>query len=168
MLRLTGTVASLVSFQEGSDLLKELAGVEVNTKTVERVAENLGGEIAKQERLSTEPLLQGPLAPTLYLGMDGTGVPMRSTELQDRPGKQPDGSAKTREVKLCTVWSAEGRDAEGRPVRDEGSVSYSAAIESAALWTLTLSFRFHPVCGAGGQGGLYSRVALTAFARAIL
>jgi hypothetical protein len=33
--------------------------------------------------------------------------------LVDRPGKQPDGSAKTREVKLCTVWSAEGRDEEG-------------------------------------------------------
>lgn len=30
------------------------------------------------------------------------------------------------------AWSAEGRDKEGRPVRDEGSVTYSAAIESAA------------------------------------
>jgi hypothetical protein len=57
---------------------------------------------------------------------------MRPTELRGRQGKQPDGSAKTREVKLCMVWSAESRDAEGRPVRDRGSVSYSAAIESAA------------------------------------
>jgi hypothetical protein len=57
---------------------------------------------------------------------------MRKSELVDRPGKQADGSAKTREVKLCTVWSAEGRDKEGVPVRDEGSVTYSAAIESAA------------------------------------
>lgn len=40
--------------------------------------------------------------------------------------------SKTREVKLCTVWSAEGRDAQGAPVRDEGSITYSAAIESAA------------------------------------
>ena len=54
------------------------------------------------------------------------------TPLQGRHGKQPDGSAKTREVKLCTVWSAEARDDEDRPVRDEGSVSYTAAIESAA------------------------------------
>jgi hypothetical protein len=30
------------------------------------------------------------------------------------------------------VWSAEGRDEQGVPVRDEGSVTYSAAIESAA------------------------------------
>jgi hypothetical protein len=36
------------------------------------------------------------------------------------------------EVKLCTVWSAEGRDAEGTPVRDAGSITDSAAIESAA------------------------------------
>jgi hypothetical protein len=72
------------------------------------------------------------LAPTLYLGMDGTGVPVRKTEVVDRPGKQPDGSAKTREVKLVTVWSAEGRDEDGTPVRDAGSISYSAAIESAA------------------------------------
>ena len=71
-------------------------------------------------------------APTLYLGMDGTGVPMRAAELAGRAGKQPDGLAKTREVKLCTVWSAEGRAEDHTPVRDAGSVTYSAAIESAA------------------------------------
>ncbi|MBI4263386.1 MAG: hypothetical protein HY657_03335 [Acidobacteria bacterium] len=59
-------------------------------------------------------------------------VNFREQELVGRPGKQPDGSARTREVKLCTVWSAEGRDEDGTPVRDEGSISYSAAIESAA------------------------------------
>ena len=50
----------------------------------------------------------------------------------DCRGKQPDGSAKTREVKLVTVWTAERRDENGIPVRDPGSVSYAAAIESAA------------------------------------
>jgi len=40
--------------------------------------------------------------------------------------------AQTREVKLCTAWSAETRDAQDRPVRDAGSVTYTAAIESAA------------------------------------
>ncbi len=38
----------------------------------------------------------------------------------------------TREVKLATVWTAEGRDDEGRRCRDSGSVSYNAAVESAA------------------------------------
>jgi len=130
--RMVGTVGALVSFKEGSDLLAELSGVEVGAKQVERTAEALGEEIAEQERRSTEPDSPCEIPETVYLGIDGTGIPMRSAELVGRAGKQPDGSAKTREVKLCTVWSAEGRDEKGRPVRDRGSVTYSAAIETAA------------------------------------
>jgi hypothetical protein len=133
VLRMVGRVGAMVSFEEGHELLRELAGVDVPTKHVERAAENLGREIADDEKHVVEPpVANEPLAPTLYLGMDGTGVPVRKAELVARPGKQPDGSAKTREVKLVTVWSAEGRDEDGTPVRDAGSISYSAAIESAA------------------------------------
>jgi len=57
---------------------------------------------------------------------------LRAEELVGRTGKQPDGSAKTGEVKLCTIWSAESLDEQGTPVRDEGSVTYSAALESAS------------------------------------
>jgi len=64
--------------------------------------------------------------------MDGTGIPMCRSELTGRVGKQADGSARTREVKICAIWSAESKDAQDRPVRDEGSVSYTAAMESAA------------------------------------
>ena len=130
--RMVGTAAAMVSFAEGSELLGALAGLPVNAKQVERTAEALGREIAADEGQHVVPAAAAEIAPTLYLGLDGTGVPMRKGEVEGRPGKQADGSAKTREVKLCTVWSAEGRDAEGVPVRDEGSVSYSAAIESAA------------------------------------
>lgn len=133
VLRMVGLVGAMVSFEEGHELLAALAGVDVPTKHVERAAEALGREISEDERRVVEPPPPAEaIPPTLYLGMDGTGVPIRKEELVDRPGKQPDGSSKTREVKLCTVWSAEGRDEEGTPVRDEGSVSYSAAIESAA------------------------------------
>jgi len=128
--RMVGRAAAMLSFAEGSELMQELAGVPVDPKQVERTAEALGREIARDERTVVEP--EPPTAPTMYLGMDGTGVPMRPSELEGREGKQPDGSAKTREVKLVTVWSAEGRDEEGIPVRDPGSVTYSAAIESAA------------------------------------
>lgn len=128
--RMLGKSAAMVSFAESSELMHDLAGVSVDAKQVERSAEALGREIAQDERSVVEA--QAPSAPTLYLGMDGTGVPMRASELEGRQGKQPDRSAKTREVKLCTVWSAEGRDKEGTPVRDAGSISYSAAIESAA------------------------------------
>ena len=131
--RMVGTVGALVSFQEGSTLLQELAGVTVDAKQVERTAEDLGAEIAAAERQDRQPAhAHLPLPGTLYLGIDGTGIPLRAEELEGRRGKQSDGSAKTREVKLCTVWSAESRDEHDTPVRDEGSVTYSAAIESAA------------------------------------
>jgi len=130
--RMIAAVGAMVSFEEGSQLLHELAGVPVDAKQVERTAEALGTEMAEDERAHCEPMGLGPLPPTLYLGVDGTGVPMRASELRGRSGKQPDGSAKTREVKICTVWSAEARDADERPVRDEGSVTYTAAVESAA------------------------------------
>jgi hypothetical protein len=131
-VRMMGTVGSMVSFQEGSQLLRELAGIGMDASQVERGAEALGDEIAADERRHTGPWGEDPLPPTLYLGLDGTGIPMRAEELAGRTGKQTDGSAKTREVKICAVWSAEARDSEGLPMRDEGSVSYSAAIESAA------------------------------------
>lgn len=132
VLRMVGLVGARVSFEEGHDLLRELSGINVPTKQVERGAESLGGEIFDYERLTVEAETEREVPMTLYLGMDGTGIPVRKSEVEGRKGKQPDGSAKTREVKLVTVWSAEGRDKDGIPVRDEGSVTYSAAIESAA------------------------------------
>ena len=131
VLRMTGSAAALVSFDESSALLRELAGVEVSTSQVERAAEALGAIIADNERNCVERM--GEVAPTMYLGMDGTGVPMRKSEVAGRAGKQSDGSAKTREAKLVTMWTAESRDKEGKPVRDPGSITYSAAIESAAV-----------------------------------
>jgi hypothetical protein len=127
---MTASAAALVSFEESRGLLHELAGVQISTRQVERAAESLGAEIAGEEREQVERV--GEAVPTMYLGMDGTGVPMRPQEVAQRAGKQADGSAKTREAKLVTVWTAESRDEQGKPMRDPGSVTYSAAIESAA------------------------------------
>ncbi len=132
VLRMTGSTAALVSFDESSALLAQLAGVHVETKQVERCAEALGNEIAAAESAGVFPSY-APSAPTMYLGLDGTGLPVRPSETAGRPGKQPDGSAKTREAKLVIVWTAESRHPKtGRPMRDPGSVSYTGAIESAA------------------------------------
>jgi hypothetical protein len=131
VLRMTGSAAALVSFEESSSLLHELAGVKVSISQVQRAAETLGEAIATDERVCVERM--GEIAPTMYLGMDGTGVPMRPAEVVGRVGKQPDSSAKTREAKVVTVWTAESRDEAGKPVRDPGSITYSAAIESAAV-----------------------------------
>lgn len=128
--RMTGVVGSAVSFAEGADLLHELAGLAVSARQVERYAERVGNDAARyEETVSCAPTV----APTevMYLGQDGTGVPMRPPALQGRPGKQADGSARTREMKVCTVWTADARDAHGTPTRDPGSVRYTAAIETA-------------------------------------
>ena len=128
--RMVGLAALSVSFAEAGELLKALAGVAVDPKQVERTAEALGRDVADDECKVVEP--EPAAAPTMYLGLDGTGVPVRKSEVEGRRGKQPDGTAKTREVKLATVWTAETRNADGLPERDPGSVTYSAAVESAA------------------------------------
>jgi hypothetical protein len=85
----------MVSLQETGEPLTELPGVTVDAKQVERTAEALGKPIAEDERVHTEPLDALALPQTLYLGMDGTGIPLRAEELVGRTGKQPDGVAKT-------------------------------------------------------------------------
>jgi hypothetical protein len=128
--RMVAFVAATVSFEESAQMLAELAGVDLNAKQVERTAEKIGEDVAQDEIENAEP--GRPNSSTMYMGIDGTGTPMRPSELTDRKGKQDDGSAKTREAKLATIWTANGRTAEGIPERDRGSASYSAAIESAA------------------------------------
>ena len=127
--RMIGVVGAEVSFATGSMLLRELADLDVSAKTVEARSEELGREIASDEREVIEP--EPSDADTLYLGLDGTGVPARSTEVKDRQGKQPDGSAKTREAKLALVWEA-SPDENQRPVRNPDFTSYNAAIETVA------------------------------------
>src|SRR6266851_2363484 len=50
VLRMTGSSAALVSFEESCALLRELAGVVVSAKRVERAAEALGVEIAEDRK----------------------------------------------------------------------------------------------------------------------
>ncbi len=130
VLRMVGVTAAELSFAKSSTLLRELAGLEVVPKQVERHAEALGAEIARDERNVVE--VEPPTSATLYLGLDGTGIPVRKAQTCGRAGKQPDGTARTREVKLAVIWSADRRDREGRPARDAGSVTWNAAIESIA------------------------------------
>lgn len=130
VLRMVGAVGACVSFAEGAELLEELGGITVSPRQVERDAERLGEDTARFERVVVDAPSGRPV-PTMYLGQDGTGVPMRKEEVEHRAGKQADGSSKTREMKLVAVWTADEHDKAGRPMRDEGSITYTAAIESA-------------------------------------
>jgi hypothetical protein len=126
-------------FREVARDLQELAGIRLSRKDAERVSERIGAEMEQwqaRERMAlrfTEP--PPPESPktieTLYVEFDGTGVPMVPNELAGRKGKQPDGSAKTREAKLGCVFTQTAFDNEGRPVRDSGTTSFVGAIENA-------------------------------------
>ena len=128
--RMIGHTASVLSFKESSLMIENLASLHITAKQVERGSESLGVEIAEDEKSVVK---EGtPCSKTMYLGMDGTGCPVRKEETEGRKGKQVDGSSKTREVKLAVTFSADSRDKNGIPTRDGGSVTYNAAIESAA------------------------------------
>jgi hypothetical protein len=74
----------------------------------------------------------GPRPDMLYICVDGTGVPMIAAETEGRDGKSEDGRARTREVKLCCVFTQTSLDQDGRPVRDPRSSSYLITFAPAA------------------------------------
>ena len=105
---------------------------------MERVAEGIGSEVEKwSERKRRHILRQEPSVarvktiPVLYVSYDGTGVPMTKAELVGRKGKQPDGSARTREVKLGCMFTQTTVDDRGFPMREPESTSFVGAIESS-------------------------------------
>ncbi len=76
LTRMVGTVGALVSFQEGSELLTELAGVRVDAKQVERTAEALGEEIAEDERVRNPAMKKA--RPSAMKGRSPTRRPWRA------------------------------------------------------------------------------------------
>ncbi len=134
--RLMSRAGSKVPFKEGRDDLKVYGEIEVSAKDVERVAEGVGKKVeewlVEERRELTENLPMPPQQkdiPLLYISYDGTGVPMVPWELAGRKGKQPDGSSRTREVKLGCVFTQTKTNDEGRPVRDDASTTFVGAIE---------------------------------------
>jgi hypothetical protein len=134
--RMMAVVGSETSFAHGREQRALLAGLEVTTKAVERQAEALGAQIAAQEQAAIQQCLPrelpvaGAEIPVLYVEMDGTGVPVVSAETAGRAGKQSE-QARTREVKLGCAFTQTKVDARGRPVREEGSTTYTGGIETA-------------------------------------
>lgn len=134
--RMMSKVGAYRSFELGQEDLYELAGVRVNAKEVERMSEMVGRQIESFHAVQAEASLSDKIipiksVPRMYVCMDGTGVPMVKKETVGRQGKAEDGQAKTREAKLGCVFTQTKLNKEGRPVRDEGSTSYTGAIETA-------------------------------------
>ncbi len=142
-LRMMARAASRAAFARATEDLALYANLRVSAKTVERQAGRIGEEVEQWMRRQDAELLRqqgeepGPagartvLPSVLYIEYDGTGVPIRRAELAGQKGKQPDGTALTREVKVGCVFTQTAVDGQGRPVRDPHATTYVGAIETS-------------------------------------
>ena len=129
LVRLAARAAAQEGYAAASDDLLAQAGVRLAGRQIHRLvnlsAPAVAAQLAQGARTDPAPI------PILYVEVDGTGVPMVAEELAGRAGKQEDGSARTREVKLGAVFTQTQPDAEGRPVRDHAATTYVGSFESA-------------------------------------
>jgi hypothetical protein len=136
--RMNAVVGQQAPFDHGREQMKLLADLEVTTKTVERTAEAIGGDIAQGEQREIQramqldlPVVVGKPIRILYVQMDGTGVPVVKKETAGRQGKTDGQPAHTREAKLGCVFTQTKWDEKGFPLRDPDSTTYTGAIETA-------------------------------------
>ena len=141
LARMNDRAAAAVPFTPAARLVGELAGItltgrragrraEADGAAAARVIEAQAAAIAARQVVPLPPA--APLPDMLYIAIDGTGVPMIPAETEGRPGKAEDGKARTREVKLCCVFTQTSLDDKGRPVRDPHSSSYLATFAPAS------------------------------------
>ena len=119
------------AFEAASQDLEAYAGLVVPGRQIQRMILQMGPWIALK-RQELPPPAKAPAVAVMCVSVDGTGVPARPAELAGRKGKQPDGSARTREVKLAAVYTHSLPKPGERPFRDVGSTSYIADIIEAA------------------------------------
>lgn len=134
LARLLCRAAAKDPYADASQDLFSYGAIQVSGRQIQRfvqeVAPAVGPWLLKEQ--------EKPAPALMYVCADGTGVPMRPEVLRGRRGKQPDGSAKTREVKLGCVFLQTEVDAEGHPVRLEDSTSYVGSFASAEPFGLLL------------------------------
>ena len=138
LTEMTALAGAEVSFARAAGLLSGLAGITLSARTIERSAEACGAaarsataaEAAAIRERRILPLPPPAPAPDmLYVEVDGTGVPMRAGETEGRAGKDGDGTAGTREVKLARLFTVSRLDQNGRPVTDRDSPAYAFSFD---------------------------------------
>lgn len=135
LARLITRAAAQQPYGAASRDLAEYGGIQVDERQIQRVVQRISPDV--EPWLGQLPPNAEPV-PILYVSCDGTGTPMRKEELVGRKGKQADGSARTREVKLGAVFTQHRVDDKGRPVRDHESTTYVASYAPAADFSLML------------------------------
>jgi len=113
------------SFDLASETLRRFAGLDIPGRQVQRVVNALGAKAANWMHHRPADKRPAPIE-ILNIQADMTGIPARPEDLEGIHGKQPDGSAKTRQIKVGCVFT-QTLDAEGQPQRDHFSSTYLTA-----------------------------------------
>lgn len=138
--KMIAVTAAAVPFAAADRLIGVLAGLQIGAKRIERVAEADGRDTAQHLHRLADPAITHLPATTngqvdqeiMYIAIDGTGVPMVAAATRDRTGKHPDRRARTREAKLAAIFTQTCCDADGYPIRDPESTTYTATFDPAA------------------------------------
>jgi len=103
-VRLICRAAARDSYQAASADLKAYAGLDVDSRQINRMARRMGPGM--REHLESEAVGEETVpVPRMYVSCDGTGIPMRKAELKETAAKDPQGPAKTKEVKVGCVFT---------------------------------------------------------------
>jgi hypothetical protein len=121
--------AQSASYQAAAADIAAYTGLELNGRNFGRLVEEIAPQLHQAQASLPPATNQNPPIPVLYVGSDGTGVPLRRKELAGVKGRQEDGTARTREVKLGCVFTQTSTDPEGNPIRDPDSTSYIGTFE---------------------------------------
>jgi hypothetical protein len=137
LAKLMCRIAAQQSYELAAADLFAYAGVHVEGRGIQRMANLMGPQMRATRARQPEPVAPQPVS-RLYALADGTGIPMLRCALAGKKGRQPDGSARTREVKLGCVFIQQSTDAEGAPIREPDSTTYLGTLENAAEFGLQL------------------------------
>lgn len=137
LARLMSRAGAQTGFESGSQDLRVYGGLQINGRQIHRLMQTIGPAVQQACEAAPNEKLIAPI-PVLYVGVDGTGAPMVPAALAGRKGKQPDGTAKTREVKLGCVFTQHTTDVEGHPIRDAASTTYLCGLETAGDFGIRL------------------------------
>jgi len=118
------------SYSQAGEDLEAYTGLKLEARGFGRLVGELAPTLSEALASLPPPATTGgePI-PVLYVSNDGTGIPARRAELIGRKGKQPDGTARTREAKLGCVFTQSCTDENGEPLRDPDATSYVGTLE---------------------------------------
>ena len=147
--KLVGRCASDSSFATAGEDLLALAGIHVEPRRIQRLVQAVSPVL--NEELYRKREAESEKVPRIYISADGTGIPLRKSELKGRKGKQPDGSAKTHEIKVGCIFTQHPREEDEKPWRDLDSTTYVATTERANAFAakLLIEARRRNLGGAG-------------------